>query len=696
MARINDLQAQKDKNSAAWHSAKTQAEKDRLHQENIKLQQQIDSMSGGKSSFNSATGKWTTSGGSSGGTSRPTRPTTTTTNTNTSKPGNRKDMVQVKGQGWRNYWDWMHGGTDYSRRPDLAGQTLSQNGVNVTYDKDGYAIKGLHYDHDIFKGTDKGVAAPSKDRYDSSKDRGSWGGSSYDQAHFSDADLQNAAFYRDQAQKGHISWAQANNMVNEIRKKYGYTGGTDGSGYNPIKVNVYDPDQEEGQEYQQGYYRPINGVVPGMSAAPSAATGTTGQPWGSTRPGGYGPTYGTDANGDVDFSVLIRDAMAAGADAQTIQDLLDARVDKATQNGHLQWAYDDLYQQANQYIQSQMELEMPQLPEVEDLSGYLEDMYAAQREAALAAIRKAYEQNMAVSGAAKDQIAPKYQDARNQTAGAAEQAARNWAEYAAASGLGSGASAQADLARNMALQNSMADLNSEEADAFAQLELQMNQAEIEYNNAIAQAEANSNSEMAAALYQEKVRVQNALIAQQQALFEQSLAKKQFQFQQQQANIANKQWQMGFDAEREQADQANAEKNRSYLASWGESMLENGYMPSNDMLEAMGISADQAQVYINFYQQAAAQKGGGKKAAGGNGAPPYLVSAPAPDAPSPTPATPTIDMNSVLQLGYGPIDSASLEQLEAQGEVESYVDGNLIKFRKRGVAAVPSPLKPFGR
>lgn len=685
MARITDLQAQKNKNSAAWHSAKTQAEKDRLHQENIKLQQQIDSMSGGKSSFNSYTGKWTTSGGSSSGASRPTQPTTTTTNTNTAKPNK---TVSVKGQGTKDYWSHMTGGTDYSRRPDLAGQTLSQNGVNVTYDKDGYAIKGLHYDHDLFSGTDKGVAAPSKDRYDSTADRGSWGGSSYDQAHFSDADLQNAAFYRDQAQKGNISWAQANNMVNEIRKKYGYTGGTDGSGYKPIEVNVYDPDREEGQEYQRGTYRPANGVIPG--AVPTAGSGSVAA---GGRPGGYGPTYGTDANGDVDFSVLIRDAMAAGADAQTVQDLLNARVDKATQNGYLQWAYDDLYQQANQYIQNQMDMEMPQIPQVEDLSGYLEGLYSAQREAALAAIRKAYEQNMAVSGAAKDQIAPKYQDARNQAAGTAEQAARNWAEYAAASGLGSGSSAQADLARNIALQNSMADLDSEEADAFAQLELQMNQAEIEYNNAIAQAEANSNSEMAAALYQEKVRVQNALIAQQQALFEQSLAKKQFQFQQQQANIANKQWQMGFDAEREQEERQNAEKNRSYLASWGESMLENGFMPSDDMLDAMGISADQAKVYINFYQQAAGQKsrsGGGYTAGSGDRsadvAPPKSV----------TQGSPTIDMNSVLQLGYGPIDSASLEQLEAQGKVESYVDGNLIKFRKRGTASAPSPFSLFGR
>ena len=62
MPTIEELQAQKDKNSQAWHSA-SQADKDRLHQENIKLQQQIDSMTGGSSSFNSSTGKWTNNAG---------------------------------------------------------------------------------------------------------------------------------------------------------------------------------------------------------------------------------------------------------------------------------------------------------------------------------------------------------------------------------------------------------------------------------------------------------------------------------------------------------------------------------------------------------------------------------------------------------------------------------------------------------
>lgn len=48
--------------------------------------------------------------------------------------------------------------------------------------------------------------------------------------------------------------------------------------------------------------------------------------------------------------------------------------------------------------------------------------------------------------------------------------------------------------------------------------------------------------------------------------------------------------------------------------------------------------------------------------------------------------PTIDMNSVLALGYGPISTAKLSSLVEQGIIEQYVVGNKIKFRKA--------LKPF--
>ena len=65
MASVQALREQMNRNSDNWHKATTQAEKDRLHQENVRIQKQIDQMTGSSSTFNSSTGKWTTTGGSS-------------------------------------------------------------------------------------------------------------------------------------------------------------------------------------------------------------------------------------------------------------------------------------------------------------------------------------------------------------------------------------------------------------------------------------------------------------------------------------------------------------------------------------------------------------------------------------------------------------------------------------------------------
>lgn len=427
---------------------------------------------------------------------------------------------------------------------------------------------------------------------------------------------------------------------------------------------------------------------------------------------------------------------------------------------------------------------------VTDLSDYLNQMYAEQQKAALAAINSAYQQNVAALDKAQSEIAPQYQSARNQTAGTSEQAARNFAEYAAANGLGSGASAQADLARGIALQNNLNQLNESEANAYADLELQKSQAEIEYNNAIAQAQASNNAELAAALYQEKVRLQNALTDQQNTIFQQAVQAQQLQMQAQQNAIANQQWQQQFDTSnnqwqqqfdynkylndianqqwqqefdtsnnqwqqqfdynkylnqvaqdqwqqefdtsnsqweqqfgfnKEQADIANnqwqqqfdtsnsqwqqefdyqkyqdqlAQQNqdRQYLAAWGETMLKNGYMPPSEMLAAMGLTTDLANAYISFYRQYNAPVttsytgSSGRTTSGSSGRTTSGSSGTTGTSFNNLSSGNTgnnykIDMNSVLQLGYGPITSDSLASLEAQGKIESYTDGNLIKFRK---------------
>ena len=414
MASIKELQEQKDKNSAAWHNATTQEEKDRLHQENIKLQNQIDSMTGGSSSFNSSTGKWTTStqGSGSSGSS--------------------------------------------SSRPSSGGSS----GASST-------------------GTGSASTASQKNN----------------------------------------AWVS-----------------------------------------------------------------------------------GVDDRGDTDYSVLLQQAMQQGASAQVVQNLLNQRTQKAQQNGYTQYMYDDVYGAAMDYIRN-AEAEVPYSPNymgaVTDNSDYLNQMYEAQKRAALAQINNAYQQNVNAINRAGEGVDTRYQNARNQAAGESELAARNFNEYAAASGLNSGAGGQAELARNVALQNSLGNIDVAEAQTYADLELQLANAETEYNNAIAEAEANGDAALAAALYQEKVRVQEATLQAMMQQYQDNLN----------ANQLKHQWQQ--DAESAQL------ANRQQLAQYGTAWLENGVMPSQEMLDAMGITAQDAQAFLNQLSLQASLAAQRQSSGGGN-------------------------------------------------------------------------------
>lgn len=256
---------------------------------------------------------------------------------------------------------------------------------------------------------------------------------------------------------------------------------------------------------------------------------------------------------------------------------------------------------------------------VTDYSNYLEEMYAAQRKQALAQLNSAYQSNLNAINQSAVGVDAQYQNARNQAAGASELSARNFAEYAAATGLNSGAAGQAELARNVALQNDLTSLAQNEADFYSNIELQKQQAEIDYNNAIAEAEASNDYAAAQALYQEKVRVQNALIEQQWQQMQFDLQKQSIALQEAQQNTANQQWQQQFDYGKE-SDQINR------LISTGQAALESGLMPSSDALAAMGITAQQAQSYIDYYnmirsvqtQQAQAELSAYQAAASGTG------------------------------------------------------------------------------
>lgn len=256
----------------------------------------------------------------------------------------------------------------------------------------------------------------------------------------------------------------------------------------------------------------------------------------------------------------------------------------------------------------------PQTGGVNDYSDYIEAMNRAQREAALAALRAAYEKNVAGLDRTQAGIAPQYQSARNQAAGQSEQRKRAFAEYAAAQGLNSGAGGQAMLAMGNALQNSLSGIGQAEASTMADLELQRSQMETDYNNAIAQAEAQGNYELAQQLYQEKVRQDEALRQQMQWQAQMDLQRQQMQFQQGQADISNQQWNQQFQSGEGQWNRQWAYQQAQELARYGDF---SGY-------KALGYSDEQIQGMKDAYeyrrQPAAAQAAGtgGGGSSGGTG------------------------------------------------------------------------------
>lgn len=146
--------------------------------------------------------------------------------------------------------------------------------------------------------------------------------------------------------------------------------------------------------------------------------------------------------------------------------------------------------------------------DIGDGNDYLKQLYANQMKAELAALKSAYEKNTATLDESADKIPLVYDISRNQTASQNALSRSRFLETAAANGLNTGTTGQAALAQDIAYQQALAEINRQQGDKLADLELQKTQLATEYENAIAQAEATGNADLAKALYEEYVRQQN--------------------------------------------------------------------------------------------------------------------------------------------------------------------------------------------
>lgn len=171
---------------------------------------------------------------------------------------------------------------------------------------------------------------------------------------------------------------------------------------------------------------------------------------------------------------------------------------------------------------------MPGVPDYQptDNSEYLEEMAAAYLEKQKEALKQAYEQNLSNLQAEQDKLGANYQAARNQEAADSALSQKRWNETAAAYGLNSGTQGQAALSYSNQLQSDLSNLQAAESAANAEIERQRTDLGKEYQSAMTQAIADNNYQLYQLLYQEAVRVDQAL--QNQSQYNASLALQKYQ------------------------------------------------------------------------------------------------------------------------------------------------------------------------
>ena len=245
-----------------------------------------------------------------------------------------------------------------------------------------------------------------------------------------------------------------------------------------------------------------------------------------------------------------------------------------------------------------------------DLSGYLNDMYKAYTDAQLAALKSAYEQNLAGLQADAEKIPGIYQGARNEAASQNDIARMAFNEYANARGLNTGTSGQAALASSATLQSNLTDISTKESDAIAENALQQQQLAIEYRNAAVQAQAEGNYQMAQALYNEYVRQDNAAMQTAQLAQEQANWEAQF-------NAGNSQWQQQFDASQQEYQDSLSAQNREYAYNLAMTMLAAGVMPDTNTLNEAGISTADA-LNMRLAAMSTGDSGGGRRSTNTSG------------------------------------------------------------------------------
>ena len=196
----------------------------------------------------------------------------------------------------------------------------------------------------------------------------------------------------------------------------------------------------------------------------------------------------------------------------------------------------------------------------------INDLYAMAQENALAALKNAYDINLANAEYEKGRISPQYQEAMNQAAAENARQSRNLNMQAAANGLNTGAGSQMQLAQSVANQQTQGQLSVAEQQALQDATRNILNLKTKYQNDIAEAIANNNYQLAAALLNEYQEQFNRQMQVDQLNFQMAAHADQMnaQYAQMAQNAAITQAQMDYQAQQDAL--SNQWKQRSYADS----------------------------------------------------------------------------------------------------------------------------------
>nr|DAF74963.1 MAG TPA: hypothetical protein [Caudoviricetes sp.] len=143
-----------------------------------------------------------------------------------------------------------------------------------------------------------------------------------------------------------------------------------------------------------------------------------------------------------------------------------------------------------------------------------EEMIRKMYEASLAAnksqLESDYNQNLSDLGAEEGKLGSIYYEQQRQAQAEADRNRQAFQEYANARGLNSGTGGQAELAQQNQLAANMNNLRQSEAEKRAEIERQRQLLGQQYQSAIQKAQADNDLNLAKALYEEAVRVDESL------------------------------------------------------------------------------------------------------------------------------------------------------------------------------------------